>query len=135
MALVIRLLTITLKQLDLVHPNSVIFTFYLFGTFWQNFSKIDSLCYDCFSFSKETFKKIEGIKVILYIETREMQRRLQLWTEKDMLGQKIDFFRILMYSWDKYQILMTCSLLEKDNFIHISKNRQTNILKFFLHVC
>ena len=41
LARTIRLLTITLKQLNLAPPNLVTFTFYLLVTFWQNFNKIN----------------------------------------------------------------------------------------------
>ena len=36
----IRLLTITQKRLNLASPNLATFSFYLLGTFSQNFSKI-----------------------------------------------------------------------------------------------
>ena len=42
MAQTIRSLTITLTWLNLAPPNLVTSSFYLLGTFWQNFSKISS---------------------------------------------------------------------------------------------
>ena len=42
LAQTIRLLTVTLRRLNLAHPNVVTCTFYLLGIFWQNLRKIDS---------------------------------------------------------------------------------------------
>ena len=66
----IRLLTVTLELLNLAHPNLVTFTFYLLGTFWQNFRKIYSPIEVAVVVLNETSRKIEQMKIFVLLKNQ-----------------------------------------------------------------
>ena len=70
MAPTVRLLTITLKRLNLAPPNLVTFSFYLLDTFWQNFSQINSPGGCCSRFWNETSRKIEHMNFLVSLENQ-----------------------------------------------------------------
>ena len=86
------------SKLNLAPPNLVTFSFYLLGTFWQNFSKISSPGGCCSCFINEMSRKLEHMTFLFCSITRKMRIGYNFEPGKMFSGIKSDFPRILVVS-------------------------------------
>ena len=93
------------------------FRFYLLDTFWQDFSKIDSLVGGGVAAVVFKMRRLEKLNIQIFsfcFKTMEMHRGVYICARKDVSGTKSDFSRVLLDSrGGKYRIAMTQSILER----------------------
>ena len=92
--------------------------------FWPNLSKTDQSGggggggVAAAFFSSTRLKSFENGKNFLCLKIAEIDMGGQFWVEKKGSGHKTNiFFKLNLFSGDKYPNSMTSSLLQKENFV------------------